>query len=255
VLAREISYHGERIWVLDDHKYYDFYDSLQSGKWEIKTFDTLRKHLDNNTVYVDIGGWIGILPFWAEKISKKVIVVEPDPFCVETLKFLQQKNGSNIKLFQAAFAGTKTVEIHDVKGFGSSETSILKIGGDRTVTVPGIDVDEMLSENKEDNIFVKIDIEGHEYNMIDHIKKFVGYNLLGLQLAIHPALYLRSLGDPSLLTRWDVALKTWSLRNVVPGFTATPDFKSKQRFFRYCFFRVLWRSKGTRGRDLLFIPK
>ena len=84
----DITYHGETVTLADLPEYRKFYRKLESGAWEPRTFRVLSDQLGPDVTYIDIGGWIGVTPFWAAKRAKRVIVVEPDPKCRGILKAL-----------------------------------------------------------------------------------------------------------------------------------------------------------------------
>ena len=78
----DVSYAGHTVRLANLPEYQKFYRKLASGAWEARTFETLSRNLDRNTVCVDIGAWIGVTPMWSAQLAKSVIAVEPDPKCV-----------------------------------------------------------------------------------------------------------------------------------------------------------------------------
>src|SRR5437868_13452444 len=72
----DITYHGETVTLADLPEYRKFYAKLGSGQWEPRTFRALSDQLDHDVTYIDIGGWIGVTPFWASRRAKRVLVVE-----------------------------------------------------------------------------------------------------------------------------------------------------------------------------------
>jgi FkbM family methyltransferase len=207
----DITYHGETVTLADLPEYRKFYGKLASGIWEPRTFRTLSDQLRPDVTYIDIGGWIGVTPFWAAKRAKRVIVVEPDPKCRTILKALLPLY-PNVTLTESALSPEACLTLNAVDGFGSSETSALAIGdGCPTVTVDGCSMAELLNRAGPGPLVVKIDIEGYEYEIADELRQLDSDEVRAIQLALHPALYEKSLGGPFLFRRGKTLLATLRL--------------------------------------------
>ena len=63
-----------------------FWDVVQNGQWEPKTFAIIERHCSPDHVFIDIGAWIGPTTLFAAGIAKHVYAVEPDPVSVVALK-------------------------------------------------------------------------------------------------------------------------------------------------------------------------
>ncbi|MGE0238103.1 MAG: FkbM family methyltransferase, partial [Parvibaculaceae bacterium] len=196
----DITYHGETVTLADLPEYRKFYRKLESGAWEPKTFRALSDQLGPDVTYIDIGGWIGVTPFWAAKRAKRVIVVEPDPKCRGILKALLP-HYPNVTLTECALSPKACLTLNAVEGFGSSETSALAIGDGGSIEVPGCSMTDLLNQAVSGPIFVKIDIEGYEYKIADELRRLDAAAVKGVQLALHPALYEKSLGGFPLFRR------------------------------------------------------
>ncbi len=208
-----VAYFGHEIPLPDIPKYSKFYGKLSSGTWEPNTFSVLGRNLNRNTVYVDIGAWIGVTPFWATHHAKSVIAVEPDPACVEVLNNLSS-NYSNLRILHGALSNNAKIQINAVDGFGSSASTILNIGNGESTVVRGYNIHSILNTINHEPIFVKIDIEGYEYHLGDEIKKLENYDLRGLQLAVHPRLYEKSRRTYFPFNRVGTVIQTWKLGNL-----------------------------------------
>jgi FkbM family methyltransferase len=206
----DITYAGETVTLAARPEYQKFYAKLAAGAWEPHTFEKLRRFLTPNTVYLDIGGWIGVTPFWASRIARKVITVEPDPICRDILRRLLPLY-PNVTLLEGALSPKSEVTVHAVDGFGSSETSILNIGGEGTAEVAGLPAQKLLEAAGPGPLVVKIDIEGYEYEIIDELAKLAAARPRGLQIAVHPQLYEKSLKLPRFLARARTVWRTWTL--------------------------------------------
>jgi FkbM family methyltransferase len=204
----DITYHGETVTLADLPEYRKFYGKLASGMWEPRTFRSLGDQLTLDVTYIDVGGWIGVTPFWAAKRAKRVIVVEPDPKCRGILKELLPLY-PNVTLSECALSSQTSLTLNAVDGFGSSETTALAIADDcPTVAVEGCSMGELIRQAGTGPVFVKIDIEGYEYNIVDELKMLDVDQVKGVQLALHPALYEKSLRGGLLFRRGRTLIAT-----------------------------------------------
>lgn len=246
----DISYAARTVTLADLPEYAKFYRKLSGGNWEAHTFETLARNLDRDTVCVDIGAWIGVTPLWSAQAAKAVIAVEPDPKCVAILGSLAA-GVPNITIIEGALSADRNVAINAVDGFGSSETSILDIGDGEHATVRGIGIDEIMRQAGNAPVFVKIDIEGYEYEIAGEIAKLRNYPVRGLQIALHPQLYEKSLKGNRLSRRLRTAWATWRLGRLFDGFLPGPRFARFDSLAGYVMGGVMFRGK-PKGADLVF---
>ena len=212
----DITIFGHPVKCPDLPEYYKFYRQLRAGAWEPHTFAALRRHLDEATVYVDVGGFIGVTPFWASRFAKRVIVVEPDPRCREILAHIAPAY-PNVTILDGALSPDPSVKLNSVSGFGSSESTALDIGDGGSLAVPGLSMDQLMRHTGADPVFIKIDIEGYEYRIAAEIAKLSKYRVRGIQCALHPALYERSLRGPRGWRRLRTAMVTLRLGRMFAG--------------------------------------
>jgi FkbM family methyltransferase len=246
----DISYAGHTVRLANLPEYEKFYRKLSSGRWEAGTFQTLARNLDRDTVCVDIGAWIGVTPMWSAQVAKAVIAVEPDPKCVGILRKIAA-GASNVTILEGALAVDRRVAINAVEGFGSSETSVLDIGDGECATVRGISMDEIMRHADGGEVFVKIDIEGYEFAIRDEIAKLRNYRVRGLQIAVHPQLYEKTLKGSRLSRRLRAAWATWQFGRLFNGFLPAPRFAKFGSLAGYVIKGVLFR-RVPKGADLVF---
>jgi FkbM family methyltransferase len=246
----DVTYAGRTVALPDLPDYRKFYRKLAAGTWEPRTFVVLGRNLDRDTVYVDIGAWIGVTPFWASGNAKSVIAVEPDPKCGLILDALGAAH-PNIKVVHGAVSPDRRVTIHAVGEFGSSETSILDIGDGETAEARGVRLDEIMKLAGNDPVFVKIDIEGYEFELRDEMAILRNYSLKGLQLAVHPQLLERSLRGNRPWRRLKCAWNVWRLSRVLRGRLPPPTLANFGGVFSYLLFGIVFR-REPKGADLVF---
>jgi FkbM family methyltransferase len=251
----DITYHGETVTLADLPEYKKFYGKLRSGIWEPRTFRTLSDNLGPDVTYIDIGGWIGVTPFWAAKRAKRVIVVEPDPKCRSILKELLPLY-PNVTLSECALSPKACLTLNAVDGFGSSETSALAIGnGCSSVTVEGCSMAQLLEQAGPGPVFVKIDIEGYEYKIAEELKALDdAAQVKGVQLALHPALYEKSLGGFSIFRRGKTLMATLRLAQLYRRLERAAAVGIFPGLSAYLARGVVLRLK-PKGADVLFLNK
>src|SRR3978361_2346671 len=122
---RKITYAGRTVAFPDVPGQEDFFNTLEAGHWDNELFKFIGANTDADTVFIDVGAWIGVTPFWAAQRVKKVIAVEPDPVCVKVLREMQSMNTGNVVVHNAALTPEKSLKVGAVGGYGSSMTSAL----------------------------------------------------------------------------------------------------------------------------------
>ncbi|MGE0008471.1 MAG: FkbM family methyltransferase [Parvibaculaceae bacterium] len=247
----DITYHGETVTLADLPEYRKFYAKLASGAWEPRTFHVLCDQLGPDITYIDIGGWIGVTPFWAARRAKRVIVVEPDPKCRGILKALLP-HYPNVTLRECALSPKAGLTLNAVEGFGSSESSALAIGDGGSVEVPCCSMAELLAQAGAGPVFVKVDIEGYEYEIAEELRRLDTETVTGVQLALHPALYERSLGGFSFCRRGRTVLATLRLARLYRRLERAARIGAFPGLAAYLARGVALRS-CPRGADVLFL--
>ncbi len=245
-----VTYAGRTVDLPDLPEYQKFYRKLAAGTWEPRTFQVLARNLDQDTVYVDIGSWIGVTPLWASHLAKQVIAVEPDPKCVSILRALAP-GYPNVTLLEGALSAETSVNLHASGSFGSSETTILAIGDGPEASAPGLTMRSILGQAGAGPVFVKVDVEGYEYQLGGELAELRDFNLKGAQIAVHPQLYEMSLAGGFLRRRLITAWRTWQLSRLFHGMLPKPTLAKYPGVLKYLLSGILFR-KVPRGADFVF---
>lgn len=162
---------GIEFLVSANPRYVPFWRSVQAGAWEPETFAAFREHLQPGNSYIDIGTWIGPTALYAAHLARRVVAVEPDPVACAALLgnlALNPAIADRTKVFAAAVGPeTGLLDLH-TQEFGDSMTSRLPGRGGRAITVAAIGVDPFLASalDGDRSAFLKIDIEGAEYDLV-----------------------------------------------------------------------------------------
>lgn len=248
---RSITYFHKTVQFPDKPEKKRFFARLQNGDWEPCTFQNIARLVDAKTTFIDIGGWIGVTPYWAAQIADNVITVEPDPVCFSILKEMQLENCGEVRVINAALSEDDVLVLHSVGGgFGSSETSALIADDDgeairaRTVTIAALQ-----DMARTERLCFKIDIEGYEYRALNQFRTIDRMRTAGVLLAVHPQILFASLTG-SRLSR------------VLRTMTATIGLIRSFKGFRLDNPSAIWTAlrksiarREFRGFDLLFVAR
>ena len=211
-------------WVNQDG-YESYWDLVNQGKWEPETFSVFDEYINNQTLFIDIGGWIGPTSLYGAQLAKKTLSLEPDPIAFKRLK---QNVGLNLDIFPqkkldllnlALWSNeTNIIFTSDIK-LGDSSSSILRETKDtsqdnfknKCFNADTITLDNLLNlTNLKDynNIFVKIDIEGAEYQLFDFLLGKLSDIRANLLVSLHPWL-LQKKSRKGFIRRFKQALDHW----------------------------------------------
>ena len=167
----------DKVYTVQDHWFWKEYN--ETG-WEQQTLEVYNKYLTKDTVYIDIGTWLGVTIFYANEIGcKDIYGVEANPLSYQLSRNNLQLNNINAHLENIAITD-KMGMVH----FGSTNTndtsSASSLKGDRFL-VQGKTLTEYLKDKPKDNLFVKIDIEGAEELIVPELEQINGY----IWLSVH----------------------------------------------------------------------
>lgn len=222
-----------------------FLDRLESEQWEPEFFAFLNRYLDRETVFIDIGGWIGVTPFWAAQSAKRVIAVEPDPICQAMLSKMHDMNPGDVTIHNKAVANGTSLRVGSVEGFGSSKTSALASGGEG-VEVEGVTIAVLLEFAGDCPVCMKVDVEGFEYELIEQFRLLDPHRVRAIRVAMHPQFLALSMTGNVLSRRIRTAVATWRLGRSLKA------FKLENRATLWRLVVSCFVNKKIRFRDLVF---
>lgn len=150
-----------------------FWRLVNQGNWEPETFRVLRHFLTTNSVYCDIGAWIGPTVMYASMISRKVYCFEPDYYAYRYLLHnLQLNNLVNVTPFGVAVGITDGIARMAPfgKSLGDSTSSLMgprQDVGNNNIDVMSLTFDTIFRCFMPERIdFFKIDVEGGEFSLL-----------------------------------------------------------------------------------------
>lgn len=167
-----------------------FWNLLAANRWEPATFQVFEKHIRPGSTVADVGAWIGPTALFAAHIAGTVHAFEPDHTAFKALEAnlaLNPELARNIELHRAALTDFDgTVSMTSPGQAGMSESSTLLDHGDTTFEVPAVDAARLFADELNAVEFVKMDIEGGEYETIPAMGDFITDRKPTVLLSLHP---------------------------------------------------------------------
>jgi len=159
--------------LTERHK--DFWERFQ-GNWEEENKKTFSDFIDNETIVIDLGAWVGPITFFCAALgAKHVYAFEPDTRAFEFLNknfLINQNFKDQITLSNSAigkFDGEIKIGPLSGRELGDSTTST---EGASLSSVPSISVDSLFKNcriNSSKKFCIKMDIEGSEKYILEDI--------------------------------------------------------------------------------------
>ena len=166
-----------------------FWDVVNKGEWESQTYKILDKHLDINSVYCDIGAWIGPTVIFAAKKCKQVYCFEPDiiayRFLLWNIALNKLKNVLPNNIALSNEDGIVTISSLGSE-LGDSMTSLLGDINKESISILCMKWENWITTVKPDKIdFMKIDIEGAEFEFIPSLENYLSKYKPVIYLSLH----------------------------------------------------------------------
>jgi FkbM family methyltransferase len=192
-----------------DPDHFLFWGQAAKGRWEPHTFNIISKFINLNTVYCDLGAWIGPTVICAARKCKQVICFEPDPvayrYLCRNIELNKLNNVMPINIALSNSTGIKRISSFG-KRLGDSQTSLLADGhennGAYVVTLTWEDFIKIFKIDSVD--FLKIDIEGGEFNLLPTLKEYLSLHKPIVYLSTHPQFLDDALREKSMCQIMDV---------------------------------------------------
>ena len=195
--------------VVDRPEAARFWKKASSGRWEADTFAFIRKHAGPDLVFLDIGGWIGPMSLYASRFAGRVLSLEPDPVAYRDLTENVRLNSDNVDIWHVGVDNSEgELTLYAPSGLGQSITSSLRVEGAHEIRVPTVTFDQISKRlGDASRIIVKIDVEGHEYQLIDNLIAFAKRHHAPMHLSVHPRTFYDNVRRS--MSRFAARRKAW----------------------------------------------
>ncbi len=163
-----------------------FWTAAANGRWEDETFRFLDAVTQTpGAVLVDVGAWIGPVALYTSPKVARVIALEPDPVAHGELTANVAANAPNVEIWNAAVDNAPgELKLYASEGLGNSETS--SIGEGEAIVVKTVTFDDLSKAAGDGPVILKVDIEGHEYRVMDKLIAFAKARRAAVHLSLHP---------------------------------------------------------------------
>jgi FkbM family methyltransferase len=182
---------GDRRYQCDGENHW-FWTKVNQGLWEPATLQILQNELGKESVYCDIGSWIGPTVLPAASICSQVYCFEPDRTAfMYLLQNISRNRFTNVLPFNLALAGAdKKAWLASPRGkTGDSMTSLLVPDGKNSQEVLCLSWQSWFDCMDRPPIdFIKMDVEGGEYALLPAMSEYLGSEMPRLYLSLHPHL-------------------------------------------------------------------
>lgn len=155
-----------------------------------KAVSMLHRFVNPELPVVEFGGCIGVMSCIANRTLKSPsdhVVVEGQPYLIETLKKNRDRNNCRFEVIHAALAyGSDRVKFWiNPRYFVGNRTATGKSG--EVVDVPAITLKQIVEERGYERITLMVDIEGDETNLVDQELELMRRVVETLVIELHPA--------------------------------------------------------------------
>lgn len=165
-------------------------ERLIHGNWEEKTFAFIKENANPESVYIDLGAWIGTTCLFASRLYGKCFAVEPNLQSFESLHENCALNGNtNLTISNIAIMDYNGDGYFVSDNIGNPITTVEKLGEEKDM-IRCLRLSSFLTEHKIQRVdFIKMDVEGAEYKILPDIKDLIrDLNYPAIHLSLHPCL-------------------------------------------------------------------
>lgn len=163
-----------------------FFETYVKETWEPHTWKILKEYVSKETIFFDIGAWIGIITLPVSYVAKMCYSFEPDPLAFKTCQNnILLNSRENVKLYNMAITNyTGNMSLGNLYESGDSRTKRNTKKNEFVVSCTSLS-EFCQKENIERVDFIKIDVEGSEELILKDFTFFEKYNPI-VYLSLHP---------------------------------------------------------------------
>ena len=155
----------------------------------------LLKNLKEKDLFIDIGANIGAISLLASKIVKKVYSFEPVPFTYKRLlEQIKLNNSKNIIVVKKGLGSKKEKIPFYVNKYDQGLSSVMPKKNYKKMFLEITTLDDFFKNKIEKINFIKIDVEGYEFETLKGMKKTIEKNHPKIILEYSPIFYKKIYG-------------------------------------------------------------
>lgn len=212
----------DQVVVIDDDQP-TFWDRVDAGAWEPGTLGVLERLLGPDTLFVDIGAWVGALTLYAAARGASVVALEADPTALDQLRrnlAVNPELARRVSVMPRALStDMEPVRFGARRKLGDSMSSTLLAGPGETWNADAITPESLAVAIKTGTRRVlKLDIEGGEYAILPLMGPLLE-RAAAFLLALHPDILAESGVEdvPAATRRALEPLRGWHCARIEPA--------------------------------------
>lgn len=177
-----------------------FWERMLRGDWEPETFAIFDKHIGSRSLFLDVGAWIGPTALYGAQLADRCIAFEPDPVAFAELRAnvaanADQEWAHRLEIHECAINkdGASFTLGGSAEGADSTSSALLP-DRESQWTVRATRLQDVLALHRKPGqpVFIKIDIEGGEYDLLPTIRDVLADPLVTAYISFHPSILLES---------------------------------------------------------------
>lgn len=171
----------------------DFWRKVARGDWEPPTLSFLQRAVDRTTLVVDIGAWVGPITCVAGRVARRVIALEPVAAFADELQATVAANELPVEIWRAAISPARgSLTLFQNPGTTPSALNYNDASGTRVDAITFDDINAAVGDHA-GRVFVKMDIEGFEFELCEALVAFLKARRAWALVALHPGLLYQEL--------------------------------------------------------------
>ena len=189
-----------------------FWAKVAADRWEVGTLAAIDQVVREDTLFLDIGAWVGPISLYAAFTAKRVVAIEADPVALDQLIRNIDANpelAPRIDVVPRAFHWRHgTARMNARRKPGDSMSSLLPLSG-TTWAAPTITPADLVAlASSHDDVVLKMDLEGAEYDLLPKMQNLLARTRAAI-VSFHPNI-LREIGfdDVDIVRREALAEQT-----------------------------------------------
>ncbi|CAH1670843.1 FkbM family methyltransferase [Chelatococcus asaccharovorans] len=192
VAARTVSLGGHPVTIADD--YPTFWARADAGSWEPGTLQTQAGLITAETLFIDLGAWIGPTSLHAAACGARVIAVEADPAAAAVLRNNIAANprlAPRISVIERAVAATSAPVTFGARRKPGDSMASMLLADTAAVTwtsqaVTPAELAGLIAPGERP--VIKIDLEGAEYGVLPALGPLVAHPQTAVLVSFHPGI-------------------------------------------------------------------
>lgn len=180
-----------------------FWKRVARGDWERETFAVFDRFIGPDTLFLDVGAWVGATALYGAQRAARCVAFEPDPVAFAALSRNLAANAGaawldRLQIQDCAINkdGASFTLGGSAEGADSMSSGLFPDSASQW-TVQAMRLPDVLEAHRApgQRTFIKIDIEGGEYDLLPAIREVMADPSVTAFISFHPQLLRRALSQ------------------------------------------------------------